>query len=248
MSEAAASTLLPVTVHTEVAPTHGYARARGDIADVDDEPRVHALIAERRLAKRSRDFKKADALRDELRHECNVEIFDKTLIWKVVGSQGHVPLPSGQESGREARAPAAPAVAEAQKLRKKQRKAAKKVAAAVAEAPISTGIGHDMLLKMGWAGQGNGLREGAIAEPIRAKKPKVRKLRQSVDAAIANGNVVNVVIGDSAAAEKKVVVAAAPSATGDGNASEAAPPKLTATQRKNKKARLKRKREFGGGE
>lgn len=245
MSEAAASTLFPVTVHTEVAPTHGYARARGDIADVDDKPRVHALIAERRLAKRSRDFKKADALRDELRRECNVEIFDKTMIWKVVGSQGHVPLPSGQESGREARAPAAPAVAEAQKLRKKHKKAAKKKAAAVAEAPISTGIGHDMLLKMGWAGQGSGLREGAIAEPIRAKKPKVRKLRQTVDAAIASGQVVD---GNSAAAEKKVVVAASPSATGDGSASEAAPPKLTATQRKNKKARLKRKRESCGGE
>ena len=238
-----ASTLLPVTVHTEVAPTHGYARARGDIAEVDDEPRVHALIAQRRLAKKSRDFKQADALRDELRRECNVEVFDKTMIWKVVGSQGHVPLPTGQESGREALAPAAPAVAEAQKLHKKQKKAAKKLAAAVAEAPISTGIGHDMLLKMGWAGQGCGLREGAIAEPIRAKKPKVRKLRQTVDAAIANGHTVD---GDSKA-EKKVVVVPTPSSAGEG-AGEAATPKLTATQRKNKKARLKRKLESGAGE
>lgn len=243
MSEPA-STLLPVAVHTEVAQTHGYARARGDTALVEDEARIHSLIAQRRLAKRSRDFKRADELRDELRRECNVEVFDKTMIWKVVGSQGHVPLPSGQESGRVALTPAAPAVAEAQKRRKKQKKALKKAAAAVAEAPISTGIGHDILLKMGWAGQGSGLREGAIAEPIRAKKPKERKLRQTVDAAIASGHTVD---GDSTAA--KPVVEAAPSSTGDGAPpSESAPPKLTATQRKNKKARLKRKREGAGGE
>ena len=87
---------MPVTVHAATAaPTHGYARAKGDVALLDDEPRVHALISERRLAKRSREFTKADALREELRRELNVELFDKTMIWKVVGSQGHVPLPSG---------------------------------------------------------------------------------------------------------------------------------------------------------
>lgn len=174
--------LMPVTVHaTTAAPTHGYARAKGDVALLDDEPRVHSLISERRVAKRSREFTKADALREELRRELNVELFDKTMIWKVVGSQGHVPLPSGQESGRVAETPAAPAVVAAAKIRKKQTKAAKKTAAAVAAAPISTGFGHDLLLKMGWGGQGSGLRQGAIAEPVKALKPEERLLRQAAD-------------------------------------------------------------------
>ena len=91
---AAVHMALPVSVHASATPTHGYTRARGDVLRVDDEPRVHGLIAARRLAKRERDFKKADALREELRRECGVEVFDKTMIWKVIGSQGHVPLPS----------------------------------------------------------------------------------------------------------------------------------------------------------
>lgn len=51
------------------------------------------------------------------------------------------------------------------KLRKKERAAA----AAIAETPIASGFGHAMLLKMGWAGEGSGLREGAIARPLGSK-------------------------------------------------------------------------------
>ena len=243
--------LMPVTVHATVAPTHGYVRARGDVALLDNEERVHALISERRLAKRSREFTKADALRDELRRELSVELFDKTMIWKVVGSQGHVPLPSGQESGRAAESPAAPAVVAATKIRKKQNKAAKKVAAAVAAAPISAGFGHDLLLRMGWGGQGSGLRQGAIAEPVKALKPEKRLLCQVTDETDAAAKGEAPASGakkrkqrkrkapgeEGAVAEDAVETAVITPST---CANEAAP-RLTASQRKNKKARLKQK-------
>ena len=175
--------------------THGYTRAQGDTLDVD-QPRVHALIARRRQAKKNHDFKKADALREELRRECNVEVFDKTMIWKVIGSTGHVPLPKGQASGRAPESSAAPltaAAAEAKRLKKKQRKAAKKAAAKVALAPITTGFGHAMLLKMGWEGEGSGLREGALVRPLKALPPAERRLRQGttstdMDATVDGGS------------------------------------------------------------
>eukprot|EP00900_Chrysochromulina_parva_P016097 jgi/Chrpa1/24489/Chrysochromulina_OHIO_Genome00006904-RA len=133
------------------------------------------------MAKKSHEFAKADALRDELRRECGVEVFDKTMIWKVIGSLGHVPLPNGQESGRPAQsAPLPSAAVDAKKLRKKERKAAKKAAAKVAEAPISSGFGHSMLLKMGWS-QGSGLREGAIAMPLKPLPASERRLKQDGD-------------------------------------------------------------------
>jgi hypothetical protein len=155
--------------------------AQGDTVDLSDEPRVHHLLLRRRMAKKSHEFAKADALRDELRRECGVEVFDKTMIWKVIGSLGHVPLPNGQESGRPAQsAPLPSAAVDAKKLRKKERKAAKKAAAKVAEAPISSGFGHSMLLKMGWS-EGSGLREGAIAMPLKPLPASERRLKQDGD-------------------------------------------------------------------
>ena len=52
----------------------------------------------------------------------------------------------------------------AKKLRKKQAEEAE----AVAEQPIDSGFGHRMLLQMGWGGQGVGLRDDGIAEPVKA--------------------------------------------------------------------------------
>ena len=172
---------LPVVVQQSASigeSAHGYRRAQGDTVDLSDEPRVHHLLLRRRMAKKSHEFAKADALRDELRRECGVEVFDKTMIWKVIGSLGHVPLPNGQESGRSAQsAPLPSAAVDAKKLRKKERKAAKKAAAKVAEAPISSGFGHSMLLKMGWS-EGSGLREGAIAMPLKPVPAAGRRLKQ----------------------------------------------------------------------
>ena len=110
---------LPVSVQTAAAPVHGYARAKGDTVAIEDEQRVHSLIFQRRQAKKNHDFAKADELRNTLRSECHVEIFDKTMIWKVVGSLGHVPLPNGQASGRAAETPEAAIITAAKKLRKK---------------------------------------------------------------------------------------------------------------------------------
>lgn len=175
---------LPVVVQQPASigeSAHGYRRAQGDTVDLSDEPRVHHLLLRRRMAKKSHEFAKADALRDELRRECGVEVFDKTMIWKVIGSLGHVPLPNGQESGRSAQsAPLPSAAVDAKKLRKKERKAAKKAAAKVAEAPISSGFGHSMLLKMGWS-EGSGLREGAIAMPLKPLPASERRLKQDGD-------------------------------------------------------------------
>ena len=179
-----ALTPLPVVVQQPASigeSAHGYRRAQGDTVDLSDEPRVHHLLLRRRMAKKSHEFAKADALRDELRRECGVEVFDKTMIWKVIGSLGHVPLPNGQESGRSAQsAPLPSAAVDAKKLRKKERKAAKKAAAKVAEAPISSGFGHSMLLKMGWS-EGSGLREGAIAMPLKPLPASERRLKQDGD-------------------------------------------------------------------
>ena len=61
------------------------------------------------------------------------------------------------------------AAGEALPSRQEKKKARKKEAAAaavIAEKPIASGFGHAMLLKMGWSGQGSGLRAGAIAEPV----------------------------------------------------------------------------------
>jgi hypothetical protein len=233
---------LPVAVQdTAARPTHGYVRAQGDTLDVLDISRVHALIAQRRQAKKNHDFKKADALRDELRHECNVEVFDKTLIWKVIGSTGHVPLPAGQASGRPSGTPAAPLsaeAAEAKKRRKKERKAAKKAAAKVAEAPISTGFGHAMLLKMGWGGEGSGLRDGGIVRPLKALPPAERRLRQTMadtDDATA----------DATAAKQRTTSAAGLGRThSEDQETDDAPPTKKRRLNGKTKAKLKRRAEL----
>ena len=54
---------------------------------------------------------------------------------------------------------------------KRQRKRETEDAQVVAETPITSGFGHTMLLKMGWGGQGVGLRDDGIAEPVRAAMP-----------------------------------------------------------------------------
>jgi hypothetical protein len=64
---------------------------------------------------------------------------------------------------------------------KKQRKRELTEAAAVADTPITSGFGHAMLLKMGWGGQGSGLREDGIAEPVRALDPHEKKRGLAAD-------------------------------------------------------------------
>ena len=162
----------------------------------------------------------------------------------------------------------------ATKVRKKQTKAAKKTAAAVAAAPISAGFGHDLLLKMGWGGQGSGLRQGAIAEPVKALKPKERLLHQAADGPGAAAKGEPPTKGEpppSGAKKRKERKRKAPGGTpgeeeaadGAGAAGRAedaaetavdtpsaradeAAPRLSATQRKNVKARLRLKAEKRG--
>ena len=61
-------------------------RAAGDEKEVDVAA-VEALIEERSLARRSRDWSTADAIRDELRDDHNVELYDSDLQWQV-GQRG----------------------------------------------------------------------------------------------------------------------------------------------------------------
>jgi hypothetical protein len=68
---------------------------------------------------------------------------------------------------------------------KKQRKRDNLAAAAVAETPIATdSYGHRLLLKMGWKGDGHGLRQDGIASPVRPSangvdgRPKRRGLTE----------------------------------------------------------------------
>lgn len=125
---------------------HGYARGHGGLGCVADERRVHALIVQRVQAKKDRDFKKADEVRQTLLRECGVELIDNKKVWKFVGN-------------------------------KREFKQHQLAAAEVAQKPIASGIGHEMLLKMGWGGQGSGLREGGIVEPVKALKNGKRKLQ-----------------------------------------------------------------------
>jgi len=196
----------PVVAKT-VGISHGYARAQGDMVHVDEQ-RVHALLAQRQHAKRNREFDKADSLRGVLLQECRVEVFDKTKFWRVVGGKGHVPLPPGESKPRAKPSKSKAVVCAAQlppaaatvaleppsrqggkKLRKKQQQAATQMA----ETPIASGFGHAMLLKMGWDGQGSGLREGALTEPLdvlpRASKRGRRGLsaEDNVDPPAAGG-------------------------------------------------------------
>ena len=73
----------------------------------------------------------------------------------------------GEEEGNEA--------ALSKRAAKKQRKREREAAEAIADAPITSGFGHAMLLKMGWGGNGTGLRDDGIAEPVKALPPSGKK-------------------------------------------------------------------------
>lgn len=94
---------------------------------------------------------------------------------------------------------------------KKQRKRELSEAEAIAETPISSGFGHAMLLKMGWAGQGAGLREDGIAEPVKAAVPVSKRGLAADDEGEAGGP----------AAAAAAAPAAAADASGNGTADAA---------------------------
>ena len=48
-----------------------------------NEAQIHALLAERLQAKKSRDFEKADAMRETLR-AAGVEVFDRDKLWRAI--------------------------------------------------------------------------------------------------------------------------------------------------------------------
>ena len=62
--------------------SHGLSRDPMDRAPVD-LARVNDLLTQRNDAKRQRDFDTADRLRDQLKQEMNVEVYDKDFRWKV---------------------------------------------------------------------------------------------------------------------------------------------------------------------
>ena len=177
------------------AASHGYLRAGSDTAIVSDEPRVHQLLLERLLAKKMHKFEKADELRAQLLSEFGVEVFDKTKFWRVAGGRAHVPLPTGESKPRSKPPPkaATPAAASGplaeplptRKGAKALRKQEQAVASAAAQTPISTGFGHAMLLKMGWSGQGSGLRDGSLAEPFMVRPRDAEKIVKSGKRGIA---------------------------------------------------------------
>ena len=81
--------MLPVAASSSIissaAASHGYTRAKGDEIQLADEPHVHNLIFQRRQAKKNHQFDQADKIREELKRDFHVELFDKTMIWKVAG-------------------------------------------------------------------------------------------------------------------------------------------------------------------
>ena len=60
----------------------GVFKRRGDMKVSIDEAKVQELIAKRQEIQRSRDYEKADAIRDELR-AMGVDVFDKQNEWRV---------------------------------------------------------------------------------------------------------------------------------------------------------------------
>jgi len=60
----------------------------GDAAAIDDAFRanVETILARRAAAQRARDFVVADALRDELRVVCGVEVNDRFRVWRLADS------------------------------------------------------------------------------------------------------------------------------------------------------------------
>jgi len=65
----------------------GYVRRRADTADVDVEA-VEALIEERTMLRRERDFTGADAVRDVLADEYGVTVHDREEEWFVDAGRG----------------------------------------------------------------------------------------------------------------------------------------------------------------
>lgn len=86
-----------------------YEREVGDTAPVDVAA-VESLITERTDARRARDFNAADTIREQLRSEYRVEVFDRESTWRVGrsgggrgGSNGGRGGSNGQRGEREPR-------------------------------------------------------------------------------------------------------------------------------------------------
>lgn len=63
-----------------------YERAPGDVGEVDVS-RVESLIAERAELRGKRDYDGADAVRDQLRNEHGVELYDRDMQWAVAADR-----------------------------------------------------------------------------------------------------------------------------------------------------------------
>ena len=77
---------------------HGYERDANDAGGDVDEAQVDRLLTERVAAKRSREYDKADKLRDELR-AMGIEVADKERTWRVRGSGGRGRGRGGDDRG-----------------------------------------------------------------------------------------------------------------------------------------------------
>jgi len=67
---------------------HGYRASNiEDEKKVKDLQKVHEILTLRVLAKKARDYDEADRLKDELYHEHNVRVWDKTREWNYVRSK-----------------------------------------------------------------------------------------------------------------------------------------------------------------
>ena len=62
---------------------HGYTRDPADAIHLPNEAHIHALLAERLEAKKSRDFDKADRMREVLR-SAGVEVYDREKRWRAL--------------------------------------------------------------------------------------------------------------------------------------------------------------------
>ena len=69
------------------APPHDYTRMEGDTAPVDVD-RVNELLSRRVGAKRARDFRAADAIRNELKNALSVAVLDREKEWHVIVNEG----------------------------------------------------------------------------------------------------------------------------------------------------------------
>ena len=67
---------------------NGHDYSRGDSGPLPmDEQEIHRKLADRLQCKLSRDFDRADAIRDELKSQ-GIEIYDKEKMWKSTGGGG----------------------------------------------------------------------------------------------------------------------------------------------------------------